>query len=450
MCLEIAISLTAVLVGGYLLDGFQGLSFDTSVFNRVAVFPIIFSFSLCGVGLYSSRQPTEFNGIVRRFLVAILLAGFIFALLYTIVPSLSVNLTRFLIFAFLSLFGLALIRISFYRFFDNTHKKRRVLILGCGRKAAYVNSLNNSANQRGFELIGFVPSPCETNNLTTDIERKKLLHIGKPLREFAYENQVNELVIAMDDRRGQFPILELMDCKMAGVSVIDVMDLLERESGKINLDLLNPGWIIHASGFEKYFFSDFLKRCFDIVCSVVLLIVSLPFSIAAMLVIGLECGFREPIFYRQRRVGKDNVEFDILKFRTMCVDAERDGKAQWAKQQDSRITRAGQILRNYRIDEIPQLVNVFKGDMSLVGPRPERPDIIQKLVKVNGYYNERHRVKPGLTGWAQLRFPYGASVADSMEKLQYDLYYLKNYSLLFDFYILIQTIEVVLFKRGSR
>jgi sugar transferase (PEP-CTERM system associated) len=254
----------------------------------------------------------------------------------------------------------------------------------------------------------------------------------------------------MDDRRRDFPVRELLDCRLAGVEVIDLVSFLERETGRVHLDVLNPSWIIFSEGFRRDGVRQATKRAFDIVASFALVLVTWPFMLLTALAILLEDGPRAPVLYRQRRVGLDGRNFDVLKFRSMRTDAEGDGKARWATGSDDRVTRVGSFIRKVRIDELPQIFNVLRGDMSFVGPRPERPQFVAELSDSIPYYEERHCAKPGITGWAQICYPYGSSEKDSLEKLQYDLYYLKNHSLLFDMMILLQTVEVVLLGKGAR
>jgi sugar transferase (PEP-CTERM system associated) len=254
----------------------------------------------------------------------------------------------------------------------------------------------------------------------------------------------------MDERRGNLPVKELLDARLKGVQVIDLLEFMERESGKIRIDLVNPGWLIFSSGFRISRLREFSQRTVDLVASATLIFFSWPIMLLVAAAIMLEDGIRAPVLYRQCRVGKGGVPINVLKFRSMSVDAESDGKAVWATENDSRITKVGNILRNVRLDELPQLFNVLRGQMSLVGPRPERPEFVNELQESIPYYAERHAVKPGVTGWAQLKYSYGASEEDAIEKLQYDLYYIKNQSLLLDIMIILQTVEVVLWGKGAR
>jgi sugar transferase (PEP-CTERM system associated) len=269
------------------------------------------------------------------------------------------------------------------------------------------------------------------------------------LFRWAVEHDVDEIVVAMDDRRQGFPMHELLECRLAGIEILELPSFLERETGKVRLDVLNPSWIIFGDGFRASHTQQLLARGLDLTASLGLLLFAAPLMVLSILAIKLEDGLHAPVFYRQKRVGFRGRVFDVLKFRSMRLDAEKDG-AVYATRNDPRVTRFGTIMRKTRIDELPQLLNVLTGEMSFVGPRPERPEFVGDLEQKIPYYRERHTVKPGITGWAQLCYPYGSSEKDTIEKLQYDLYYVKNRSLLFDLVILVQTVEVVLWGKGAR
>jgi sugar transferase (PEP-CTERM system associated) len=261
---------------------------------------------------------------------------------------------------------------------------------------------------------------------------------------------VDEIVVAPDCRRGSLPLDELMACRLRGVHVNELNVFLEKQTGCANIDTLSPSWVVFDSGFSRGVVRSASKRAFDIAASLLLLFLALPLMLVTALLIKSESGFGGPIFYMQERVGEGGKTFRVIKFRSMHADAERDGVARWATSGDDRVTRIGRVIRKLRIDELPQVINVLRGEMSFVGPRPERPVFVEQLEREIPHYGLRHAVKPGITGWAQLRYAYGASVRDAEEKLKYDLYYVKNHSLLFDLLVLVQTVEVVLFGKGAR
>jgi sugar transferase (PEP-CTERM system associated) len=272
---------------------------------------------------------------------------------------------------------------------------------------------------------------------------------GESLLAMARKYHATEIVVSVQNRRGGgFPIQELLECKSNGIKVTDSAAFFEREACQIRVDSLQPSWLVFGSGFDQSVSRIFVKRTFDLVASIILSIITLPLMLLTALLIYIED--RGPIFYQQERVGKGGRLYKVLKFRSMRNNAEQGGRPQWAAQNDPRTTTVGAIIRKLRIDEIPQVLNVLKGEMSFVGPRPERPYFVKQLSETVPFYDIRHTIKPGITGMAQVRYQYGASVEDSVQKLQYDLYYVKNNSLFLDLLILIDTIPVVLIGKGAR
>lgn len=295
-----------------------------------------------------------------------------------------------------------------------------------------------------FNTPGFYPVVAErdANGKARTINHDHLLRTIRDLN-------VGEIVIAVREQRGGvLPLRQLLDAKLRGIRVIDLATFYERELGMLYIDHIKASWLIFGEGFSQGLLRDVVKRVFDLFFGLLLLVISLPVQLLAALAIMIDSGM--PILYRQERVGQGGRAFTIIKFRTMVDDAEKDGTPRWAQQGDSRITRVGRFLRFTRIDELPQLFNVLRGDMSFVGPRPERPFFVRHLLEDIPFYDLRHSVKPGITGWSQVRYPYGASVGDSMQKLQYDLYYVKNHSLFLDLLILVDTVQVVLLGKGAR
>ncbi len=421
--------------------------------ERVPRLPMILVFSvscfvaLLAMGLYSVRQRARLKGVVLRAGLAHLLAMAMVVIVTFFFEPWRPSPRQLLEWAALSLFLIAIVRLIGDRMVDEDAFKRVVLVYGAGQRALSLSQLRRRSDQRGFRVAGYIAAPGETTLVTRD-----LMTPGprERLQDLAGNLHVDEIVVAMDDRRREFPVRELLDCRLAGIEVIDIVSFLERETGRVRLDVLNPSWIIFGEGFRRDPVRQFTKRSFDVIAALTLLLVTLPFIMLTMFAIALEDGPRGPYFYRQRRVGLDGKVFNVLKFRSMTVDAESDGRPRWATSGDARVTRVGRLIRKVRIDELPQVFNVLRGDMSFVGPRPERPEFVSQFGESVPYYDERHCAKPGITGWAQLCYPYGASEKDAIEKLQYDLYYVKNHTLLFDLMILLQTVEVVVFGKGGR
>lgn len=401
---------------------------------------------LIAVGLYQFHQRMFYKETAVRVVIGVLVGSIILQIVFYLLPTSTLTSEVGLLAAAYSITLLLVVRLYFVRTVDQNIFRRRTLVYGAGRRAASIDDLRRKADRRGFQIVGRIaPDGDEVLETKSDFLQRadSILDIAKRL-------EADEIVVAMDDRRGNLPVRELLEARVAGVEVIDLMEFLERETGKIRVDLVRPGWLIFSSGFRMSRFSQFCKRFVDLLASGTLLIITFPVILLIALAIKLEEGFRAPVFYRQERIGRNTKPFTVLKFRSMREDAEYDGKAVWASAKDDRITRVGRILRAGRLDELPQVFNVFKGDMSFVGPRPERPEFVDKLKESIPYYAERHTVSPGITGWAQLRYGYGASEEDAVQKLQYDLYYVKNNNLLLDLIIILQTVEVVLWGKGAR
>src|SRR5712671_457569 len=324
--------------------------------------------------------------------------------------------------------------------------KRRVLVLGNGAQAERIAGLVETGENEHFLPISYLGVPGERPSVRSDAIDWTTAE-PDALAELVYRLGASEIVVAADDRRG-LPVRQLLHCKLAGIKVIDFLDFWERETRTVDLEALKPSWLFYSDGFRCGPVDEFLKRAFDIVVSSSLLILTLPLLVATTCLIKLDSP--GPILYRQTRVGLHGRGFTILKFRSMLVDAETDGGPRWAAESDPRVTRVGTIMRKLRIDELAQILNVLRGDMSFVGPRPERPFFVAELARAIPYYAERHWAKAGITGWAQINFPYGASTEDARRKLTYDLYYVKNRSIFLDALILLQTARVIFWNQGAR
>lgn len=307
--------------------------------------------------------------------------------------------------------------------------------------------LRRRSDRRGFMVVGYLTAEGDAPG---EIPGSLWLRNDRGLPSLCSDLNVDEIVVAMDDRRISFPMEELLECRLRGIEITDLASFLERETGKLRLDILNPSWIVFSEGFQNGRLNGILERLLDITASLALLLITLPLMLLTAIAIKLEDGLRARILYRQIRVGQYGRRFELLKFRSMTENAEADGRPQWAKLDDPRVTLVGSFIRKTRIDELPQIFNVLRGHMSFVGPRPERPEFVSHLNDRIPYYRERHAVKPGITGWAQLCYPYGSSEHDAVEKLQYDLFYVKNHSPLFYLAIVVQTVEVILWRKGAR
>ena len=416
-----------------------------SLWVRMLLYSFVMIACLFAFGLYSARQRAPAFGIAARLLTS-LLAGTAVTAVVSYLVDVQIGRGILGLACIVAFFGLISSRYVFTHVVEDDVFKRRVLVYGCGQRAASISNLRRRTDRRGFMVVGFVQPDGET----CTIPDNRLIRLEGALREVCEQRNVDEVVVAMDDRRRSFPILDLLECRLAGTDVTELLTFLERETGRVRIDVLNPSWMIFGDGFRRGPMRLFSSRMLDLLASLLILAVTAAVMLVTALAIKLEDGMRAPIFYRQLRTGLGGQAFNVLKFRSMRTDAERDGRAQWAQVGDSRVTRVGAIIRKIRVDELPQILNVLRGQMSFVGPRPERPQFVSELSQKIPYYVQRHCVKPGITGWAQLCYPYGSSEQDALEKLQYDLYYIKNNTLLFDLAILLQTAEVVFMGHGAR
>jgi sugar transferase (PEP-CTERM system associated) len=418
---------------------------EEQMFQAALVFAFAFSLSCSALGLYRKTLDKDEYNLLERISFSFATAIIVLVFIYYSIPGLMLARSVLVSGIAFSFFALLLTRYLFYRFASHDKLLRRLLVIGCGNRAAQLGKVNSQFVHRGFEIVGYVSLEDEPSVIGNVIRLNKDLSLVGVVES---EN-IDEVVIAIDDRRKKLPVEELLDIKISGVQVMDLLTFYEREQQLVFLEALSPSWLVFSDGFANSGMRPVIKRAFDIFASVMLLVVSWWVMLLTMLAIYLESGFGAPVFYFQQRVGYRNKLFNVIKFRSMRVDAEKNG-AQWATTTDDRVTRVGRFIRKCRIDELPQLFNVLNGDMSFVGPRPERPEFVNGFVETIPYYKERHRVKPGITGWAQLCYPYGANEYDTRQKLQYDLYYVKNYSLFLDLTIMMSTIEVVLWGKGAR
>ncbi|MBV1880916.1 MAG: TIGR03013 family PEP-CTERM/XrtA system glycosyltransferase [Pseudomonadales bacterium] len=443
------IFMLAIYIGAYLrfYSDLTELDLLGALFPRAIFFSAVILVSMTAMGVYQARLREGISGVMLRTAASFFLGSTALSMIFYLFPSLFIGRGVIALAALLSFFMVGALRWLFYMKVDEEVLKRHVLVLGAGWRAQNIlDRLTSKSDTRGFILSGFVKVDGED----IQIDAERVLSIPENgLFEFCDEKGIDEIVVAVDDRRVHFPLDELLDCKLSGIDVVEVITFFERETGKVELDLLHPSWMVFSDGFSQNSMTDGLKRAFDIAASSLLFFVAWPVMLLTVIAIKLEDGLSASVFYKQSRVGLEGHCFNVYKFRSMREDAEKDG-AQWAKENDTRITRVGHVIRMVRIDELPQILNVLKGDMGFVGPRPERPEFVGRLAETIPYFDERHRVKPGITGWAQLCYPYGASDEDSAQKLQYDLYYVKNHSLMLDVLILIQTVEVILFGKGAR
>ena len=423
----------------------------------LSVFVTICFATASACGLYNKEMFADTERVVSRLTIASVLMYFMMAVtvsMVALVVDTGVNLKYYYAITLAASIGFfvtsLLFRLNLFAHnFNGTVLERRVLVVGVDERASKIERLNGHSRSP-YTAVGFVPFgqevKCSSLSYSKVISGRVMDTPGE-LAQLARARNVDEIVVASRERRG-LPLEALMECRLAGVNVTDFPSFWERQTGQIDLDEMTPSWLIFSNGFTTTWQGEVAKRLFDVVVSLLLLVLTLPVTVVTAVLVKL--GTPGPIFYRQERVGANGKTFNVLKFRSMGVDAEKDGIARWAQNSDPRVTKVGAFIRRTRIDEIPQVINVLFGHMSFVGPRPERPVFVNSLREKIPYYDVRHRVKPGITGWAQINYPYGASDEDAKAKLAFDLYYVKNWNLFLDAVILFQTARVVLWREGAR
>jgi sugar transferase (PEP-CTERM system associated) len=409
-----------------------------------AIFVGVLLVAMYAFGVYQSRVQTDWGAMLMRLAVGFL-AGFVgVASIQYAFPSVTFWRSSLAIALAVAFIGVIVVRLICLPLLRKPAFRRRVVVLGTGERAQRIEALEQGSGGHNFQCLGFISLGDNDVNVTPS----RVLRGVPALRAVTEANQIDEIVVAMQDRRGEWPVDALLDLKMSGVEITEFATFWERQTGRIDLANIYPSWLIFSDGFDAGVLHRALKRLFDLVASLAGAIFLMPLAVLAAIAVKLES--RGPALYRQERVGLHGHTFKLAKFRSMRVDAEKDTGPTWAAERDPRITAVGRFLRFTRIDELPQIFNVLRGEMSFIGPRPERPFFVDRLAADIPYYRERHRVKPGISGWAQLNYPYGASVEDARNKLEYDLFYAKNHTLALDVLILLQTARVVLWPDAVR
>ncbi len=438
LALLVAIGAIAFQVGG--IDHAVPMA-GTHVMSFAAALFVINSAS----GLYEVAPLGSFSRACAKALLVLLVALPLAYAIFGLLPAemVSRGAIQFTVMAGVS--ALVMRRVYVSHWGTARTARTRILIFGAGAAAVVVGK-TLKASDPNAHIVGYVAGP---NELETAVPADELLSLTGSLTETVERLNVDEIVVALTERRaGSMPLRQLLDCKLAGIKVYDLNSHFEKTLGQIRIDYLSASWLIFGDGFNQGAWRTAVKRVFDILSALVLIVVSAPIMVITAILIKLESP--GPVLYRQERTGQLGKSFNVTKFRSMRTDAEKDGKPRWATTNDSRVTRVGNVIRRLRIDELPQLFNVLKGEMSMVGPRPERPFFVEQLTQEIPFYAVRHSVKPGVTGWAQVRYHYGSTVEDSQEKLQYDLYYVKNHTLFLDLVVLLETVGVVLTGKGAR
>jgi sugar transferase (PEP-CTERM system associated) len=410
---------------------------------KIALVTVICQLCLYYNDFYDLTVVHSNRELVVRLLQAAGAASIVLAALYFVLPGLIIGNGIFVSSLFVFLIAILVWRVGFNHLTGRLEE--RVLVVGTGDTARKVARQILDQHDFAYRIVGFIDN--DASRIGERIVNPGIIGTPADIDRLVSAHQIDRIVVGLADRRGSLPIQELLRAKMAGVRVEDATTTYERVTGKILIDDLRPSWLIFSDGFRVSRVSRLMKRAIDLSLSLLMAIATLPLMVLTALLVWIEDG--RPVLYRQERVGENGRTFVLSKFRSMRKDAEEAGRPVWAKDGDERVTHVGRVIRKTRLDELPQLWNVLRGDMSFVGPRPERPFFVDELSKAIPFYQQRHAVKPGLTGWAQVKYRYGSSLEDAMEKLRYDLYYIKHLSVFFDLTIVFDTVKVVLFRKGA-
>lgn len=447
LLMEVLVLLVAgVVISALSLEPDAGPQQARNVYLSSLVFALVTVFCMSTLGMYQHRAPEHLRDSLLRLMPAFALGFGLLTLLAQLLPAVQFGRSGLSVICCLGCSGILLTRLAVLSSARSAMLESRLILVGGGALAKECLELaGRRLGYHQFTVVGCI----DVGGEQCCVPAAALLPAGASLLATARRYDAQEIVVSVADRRnGAFPVRQLLECALGGVRVIDASTFFEREACQIRLDSLQPSYLIFGGGFDQSFARAASKRLFDLLASAAICLAALPLMLVTALWIRLDDG--GPVFYRQERVGKHGRIFKVLKFRSMRGDAEQNGTPVWASANDPRVTKVGRIIRKLRIDELPQMFNVFKGEMSFVGPRPERAYFVDQLNQEVAYYNVRHGIKPGVTGLAQVRYQYGASVEDAIAKLQYDLYYVKNNSLFLDLLILLDTVQVVLFGKGSR
>ncbi|HKY06111.1 MAG TPA: TIGR03013 family XrtA/PEP-CTERM system glycosyltransferase [Blastocatellia bacterium] len=399
--------------------------------------------------LYDLPATRSYRRVLINLAKSLGAATVLLSILFYAVPTMELGRGVFLVKLAIAFITIALWRIvvAWSQGHPQIGIRERVMILGSGEQAVEIARATLERHNAGFHVVGFVDNRPEL--VGKSLINPSVLGLTENITELVEAHHVDRIVVAVEDRRGKFPTEELLNLTLSGrVAVEESACYYERLTGKIATEMLRPSWLIFSRGSRFSDVAHHLRRAINVMLAALGFALSLP--IMAIVAVAVKLDSAGPIFYTQERVGKNGRRFKIIKFRSMTAGAERSSGPVWAEASDPRVTRVGRIIRKLRLDELPQFVNILRGDMNFVGPRPERPVFVDRLSADIPYYTQRHLVKPGLTGWAQIKFPYGSSVEDSIEKLRYDLYYIKNQSFRLDAIIIFETVKTVLFGRGGR
>jgi sugar transferase (PEP-CTERM system associated) len=441
---EIVLISGSIALAASLHGGFSSPAATGAMLSKIAIVTALCQLCFYYNDLYDLTVVHSNRELVVRLLQAAGAAAIVLSFACLAFPTLMLDPGTFVTAVGVFVVAVLTWRLAFNHFAHDPHLEERVLILGTGHTARTLAQQIGRQQDFAYRLVGFV----DENAPTSCVRQHDILGSAVDIDRIVATRHVDRIVVGLSDRRGRLPIEQLLRAKMSGVRVEDATTTYERLTGKILIDDLKPSWLIFSDGFRASRVTRFIKRMLDLSMAMILAIISAPMM--ALTAIAIKLDSPGPMLYSQERVGENGRVFKIYKFRSMRTDAEHAGTPIWAREGDERVTRIGRFIRKTRLDELPQLWNVMRGDMSFVGPRPERPFFVEQLAREIPFYQQRHSVKPGLTGWAQVKYQYGSTVEDAMEKLRYELYYIKHLSIVFDLTIVLDTVKVILFGKGAK
>ena len=439
---------TAVLFSCWMIMGSDGLLLSRLPWFKVFLISFVSQICLYYNDLYDLKVTDNLSKLTIRLLQSLGSASIFLAVIYYVFPQAIIGRGIFAI-----SIGFVILLIVSWRFcymlvIEHGLFNQKIMVVGSGGVVQDIVKEINEKKDCGYTVLAIVPEDEENGAPALSDKRAIFYSSYDGLCEMAKQLEIKKIIVGLREKRGALPTKELLKCRVEGIDVLTANSFYEMLTGKLIVEQINPGWLIFSEGFQKSRFRQFLKRLVDLFCSCIIMVLLSPVLFLVSILIKLDS--KGPVFFSQERVGQNRKSYMVYKFRSMIVDAEMESGPVWAQDDDCRTTRVGKFIRKWRIDEIPQIWNVLKGEMSLVGPRPEREHFVKELEKIIPYYGERFTVKPGLTGWAQVSYGYGASVEDAVEKLNYDLFYIKNMSLLMDLMIVLRTVKTVIFSKGAR
>ncbi len=438
----------SVIAASIIIESSNPIPFDSLLIFKAALITIVCQICLSYADLYEIHAVSRIKELCIKILQALGIATILIAIIYFVFPQATIDTSVYILSVCILLVFLGSWRLTYSLIVNRGIFDIKIILVGSDNLAQNIVNEINKKTDCGYTISCIVTEKYHQGTITDARSPiiRKVKYAG--LAELAKKLKISKIIVGIKEKRGELPIAELIKCRVGGIEVLEGNSFFEILTGKLNVEQINPGWLIFSDGFKTSHTKRFLKRLSDVVLAVILFVVFLPLILVVAILIKIDS--RGPVIFSQKRVGQGRKLYSVHKFRSMIADAEKKTGPVWAQANDNRVTNVGHVIRKLRIDEIPQLWNVLKGEMSFVGPRPERKFFVDKLEKQIPYYGERFSVKPGLTGWAQVNYPYGSTVEDAIQKLNYDLFYIKNLSIFMDLMIVLKTIKIVLLGRGAR